>query len=113
MTRSLIVAVFFASTAVLVQQDPSLARRAPSAQAPRPGTAIPYAPSFDISSMDRGADPCIDLYQHACGGWMAGNPIPPDQAWWSVEGLVDARRCEGVRRTGQLREGSVRPVHDH
>jgi endothelin-converting enzyme/putative endopeptidase len=30
--------------------------------------------------MDRTADPCDDLYQYACGGWIKDNPIPPDQS---------------------------------
>lgn len=45
---------------------------------------LPYTPSLDTAAMDRGADPCEDLYQFACGGWMQANPIPPDQARWSV-----------------------------
>ena len=38
--------------------------------------------------MDRSADPCVDFYQYSCGGWMKRNPIPPDQASWSVYGKV-------------------------
>ena len=28
--------------------------------------------------------PASDFYQYSCGGWMSRNPIPPDQASWSV-----------------------------
>jgi putative endopeptidase len=35
---------------------------------------------FDLSQLDRAADPCVDFYQFACGGWRAKNPIPPDRA---------------------------------
>ena len=34
--------------------------------------------------MDTTADACVDFYQYVCGGWMKHNPIPPDQASWSV-----------------------------
>ena len=37
-----------------------------------------------MSAMDRTADPCEDLYQYSCGGWIKSNPLPDDQADWSV-----------------------------
>jgi endothelin-converting enzyme/putative endopeptidase len=54
----------------------------------QPLTAFPYTPSLDVQSMDRNADPCVDFYQYSCGGWMAHNPIPADQASWSVYGKL-------------------------
>ena len=38
--------------------------------------------------MDKTADPCTDFYQYSCGGWMKNNPIPADQAAWSVYGKL-------------------------
>lgn len=59
-----------------------------------PTTALPYTPSLDPTAMDRAADPCEDLYRYSCGGWQRNNPIPPDQARWSVYGktYVDNQR---------------------
>src|SRR5271154_2666459 len=61
---------------------------AQTSQAPalpkQPLTALPYSPSLDLTNLDRAANPCVDFYQFTCGGWRKDNPIPADQAAWSV-----------------------------
>jgi len=39
-------------------------------------------PGFDIKALDRKTDPCSDFYQFACGGWIADNPVRPDEPSW-------------------------------
>ena len=57
-------------------------------QAAQPLAAIPYSPSLDLTSLDRSVDPCTDFYKFSCGGWQKNNPIPADQAAWSVYGKL-------------------------
>jgi putative endopeptidase len=58
-------------------------------QAPeRPLTELPYTPSLETKFLDRTADPCVDFFQFACGSWNKLNPIPKDEAVWSVYGKL-------------------------
>ncbi|MFC5865593.1 M13 family metallopeptidase [Acidicapsa dinghuensis] len=58
------------------------------AEAAHPLTSMPYSPSLDLTSMDRSVDPCQDFYKFVCGGWQKNNPIPSDEASWSVYGKL-------------------------
>jgi putative endopeptidase len=55
---------------------------APKSTTPSGEKTVARPKSFDISAMDKTADPCEDFYQYACGTWRKNNPIPADQARW-------------------------------
>ena len=89
-------------TACSMPQPRSTAHPTPAEQ---PLDELPYTPSLDLAAMDRSVDPCVDFYAYSCGGWMRANPIPPDQAAWSVYGKL----AEENRRFlwGALKEAAV------
>lgn len=78
-----------------------------------PTQSLPYTPSLDLKSMDHTADPCVDFYQYACGGWMRNNPIPEDQSSWSVYGKLyqdNQRFLWGILDTLAKQSTSDNPV---
>ena len=78
----------FAAISFLHAGAQAPATAAPAAAAAQPLEAIPYSPSLDLSDLDRSISPCVDFYKFSCGGWQKNNPIPADQATWSVYGKL-------------------------
>jgi putative endopeptidase len=72
----------------------------PSVPAPVHGAPIAKVTLADVGlealSLDRTADPCVDFFQFACGGWLADNPIPADQPRWSRRDEVGARTTRAL-----------------
>jgi putative endopeptidase len=60
----------------------ALAQTTPPAADAKPAPPV-VVKSFDLTAIDKTADPCTDFYQYACGNWVKSNPIPGDQVRWA------------------------------
>ena len=70
-------------------------------------------PEFSTANMNLTANPCVDFYQYACGGWMADNPIPADQSrWGTFEQLADRNRSilRGILEKASVDDPKRSPV---
>ncbi len=48
------------------------------------GTTTPKLEHFDANLVDKALNPCDDFYKYSCSKWIAANPIPADQVYWST-----------------------------
>ena len=44
----------------------------------------PKLEHFDPTLVDKALNPCDDFYKYACNKWIAANPIPADQVYWTT-----------------------------
>src|SRR5277367_1572149 len=62
-------------------------------------TKLPPLDHFSLDQIDHGVDPCVNFYQYTCKKWIAGNPIPPDQAFWGPDGKLQLWNESVLRET--------------
>ncbi len=75
------LALLFTTAAIAAEKPAPAASK--SADTPAAAPKEPKAPqSFDLTAIDKTADPCVDFYQYSCGNWKKNNPIPGDQVRW-------------------------------
>ncbi len=86
----LFLVLLFTSLLIFAQSTskPAEPKKKP-AKPETPLKELVYTPSLDVTALDKSVNPCTDLYQFSCGGWQKSNPIPADQALWSVYGKLN------------------------
>jgi len=97
-TTHFLTAVALTLTAgAFAQSFPAQSIRPTYATSAADQTNSPRLEHFDANLVDKTLDPCDDFYKYSCSKWLAANPIPADQVYWSTGSGLELWN-EGVLR---------------
>lgn len=77
--------------------------------APAPAAAADGS-GLVLADMDASVAPGADFYRYVNGGWLAANPVPPDESQWGVFHEVERRNQVVLRAI--LEESGAQPKDD-
>lgn len=61
---------------------------------------------IDVTRVDSSIDPCTNFYQYTCSKLNAANPIPPDQMFWGVSGILEEWNRQVLRQILEKNEAA-------
>jgi putative endopeptidase len=96
----IILCLFLSLPLVLLGQNPAPPTAA-NAAVTADKTKVPKLDHFDPDLVDKTLNPCDDFYKYACNKWIAANPIPADQVYWSTGGGLEMWNDNVLRETLQ------------
>ena len=60
---------------------------------------------LDAQNFDEAVGACTDFFEHANGGWLKSNPIPPEYSQWSLDDELRERNLALLR---EMLEGAAK-----
>jgi putative endopeptidase len=72
---------------------------AAAGQVPAVNAATPKLDHFSPDLVDKALNPCDDFYKYACSKWIAANPIPSDEVYWSTGSGLEMWNDAALRDT--------------
>jgi len=76
--------MFLALPLALLGQNATFNSAAGTTAAADEAKDAPKLEHFDPTLVDKALNPCDDFYKYACNKWIAANPIPADQVYWTT-----------------------------
>jgi putative endopeptidase len=64
-----------------------------------------------LETMDSSANPCVDFYQYACGGWIKTHPLPQDTAFYGRISEVQERNLKILNEILEKSSGPIGRYH--
>jgi putative endopeptidase len=101
MSISRIILCLFMTLPVVLLGQNSAPPTAANAAVTADKTKVPKLDHFDPDLVDKTLNPCDDFYKYACNKWIAANPIPADQVYWSTGGGLEMWNDNVLRETLQ------------